>query len=70
MTPPFRRVLHDAELTGAEGGLRAIAHVEFGEDVGDVVLDGAQFIESCGTVTVAEQVLVLPATSLPTYVNV
>jgi hypothetical protein len=28
-------------LTGAEGGLGAIADVEFGEDVGDVVLDGA-----------------------------
>ena len=41
MTPVFWRVLHDAELSGAEGGLGAIADVEFGEDVGDVVLDGA-----------------------------
>jgi len=30
------RVLHDAELTGAEGDLGPIADVEFGEDVGDV----------------------------------
>src|SRR4051794_12541241 len=36
-----QRVLHDAELSGAESGLGAIADVEFGEDVGDVVLDGA-----------------------------
>ena len=32
--PCFSRVLHDAELTGAEGGLGAIADVEFGQDVG------------------------------------
>jgi len=39
--PVSSPVLHDAELTGAESGLGAIADVEFGEDVGDVVLDGA-----------------------------
>ena len=37
----IQRVLHDAELTGAESGLGAIADVELGQDVGDVVLDGA-----------------------------
>src|SRR6478736_6113966 len=36
-----RRILEDAELTGAERGLSTIADIELGEDVGDVVLDGA-----------------------------
>src|SRR4029453_16834646 len=36
-----RSCLDDSQLTGADGRLCAVPHVELGEDVGDVVLDGA-----------------------------
>ena len=38
--PGVQGVLHDAELAGAESGLGAIADVELGQDIRDVVLDG------------------------------
>src|SRR5262245_38212962 len=41
VTPVSKSVLHEAELTGAESRLGAIADVEFSKDVSDVVLDGA-----------------------------
>jgi hypothetical protein len=36
-----RSCLDDSQLTGADGRLCAVPHVELGEDVRDVVLDGA-----------------------------
>ncbi len=38
---PAKSGLSNAKLTGADGRLCAVPHVELGEDVRDVVLDGA-----------------------------